>query len=258
MALDISTLGLETPPRSFDYDWQTTVQYALGIGATQGELEYLYEGHGPKVFPTFAVIPTFPVVKELFDKTGGDPKLLVHGGQSITLHRAIPPQARLQTTAKIVGVYDLKRFAQVIIRTTTTLEGNPCFDTEWSMIFRDQGGFGGPRPSNKPLPKSQRRPPRHGSHANGQRQNKRCSIGCQEISIRSTRTQNSPRRLASLAGQFCTDFAHSDSSPVPFFPSFQRANTSNWRRFACNFVNPFGPANLSKRRATSWTPTRWD
>ena len=54
MSLDLSAVGYETEPFSFEYDWKTTVLYALGVGAKRDELDYLYEGRGPKVLPSFA------------------------------------------------------------------------------------------------------------------------------------------------------------------------------------------------------------
>ena len=59
MSLDLSTIGFKTEPHIFSYDWKDAVLYALGIGAKGAELDYLYEGRGPKVLPTFGVIPAY-------------------------------------------------------------------------------------------------------------------------------------------------------------------------------------------------------
>jgi hypothetical protein len=61
MTFDLSTVGARTTTHEFTYDWKTTALYALGIGAKREELDYLYEGRGPKVFPTFAVVPALHV-----------------------------------------------------------------------------------------------------------------------------------------------------------------------------------------------------
>ena len=87
MSLDLSTLGHTTAPFVFEYDWKTTVLYALGVGATRDELDFLYEGRGPRVLPTFAVIPAYAPVAALFSKTRCDMTRLVHGAQIIRLHR---------------------------------------------------------------------------------------------------------------------------------------------------------------------------
>lgn len=147
MSLDLSTVGYTTEANEFAYDWKTVVLYALGIGAKKEELDYLLEGRGPKVFPTFAVVPAMPVIGDCMAKTGGNLAMVVHGGQSVRLHRAIPPEGKLRTVGKIAGIYDMKKMAQVVVETKTTLEsGEPVFDTAWSIIFRGQGGFDGPPP----------------------------------------------------------------------------------------------------------------
>jgi acyl dehydratase len=147
MALDPSSVGFTSAPSQFVYDWKTVVLYALGIGAKREELDYLYEGRGPRVFPTFAVCPSMPAVTECLVKTGGDFATVVHGGQSVRVHRPIPPSGKLVTTATLRAMYDMKKFAQVVVDTTTTLDGGePLFETSWSIIYRGGGGFGGPRP----------------------------------------------------------------------------------------------------------------
>jgi len=153
MGLDTSTVGFETEPVSFDYDWKTVALYALAVGTTRDELDYLYEARGPRVLPTFAVIPAYGPVSQLFVKTQCDMTRLVHGGQTLRLHRPLPAQGRLLTTGRIEGIYDMKKLAQVVLSTRTTLNGEPCFDSEWSLLIRDAGGFGGPRPPKQEVPK---------------------------------------------------------------------------------------------------------
>lgn len=153
MGLDTSTVGFETEPVGFTYDWKTVALYALAVGATRDELDYLYEARGPRVLPTFAVIPAYGPVSQLFVKTQCDMTRLVHGGQTLRLHRQLPPAGTLLTTGKIEGIYDMKKLAQVVLSTRTTLNGEPCFDTEWSLLVRDAGGFGGPRPPKQEIPK---------------------------------------------------------------------------------------------------------
>src|SRR5690349_7083229 len=49
MALDLSLVDKPSEPSKFTYAWKDTVLYALGIGAKKDELDFLYEGKGPKV-----------------------------------------------------------------------------------------------------------------------------------------------------------------------------------------------------------------
>jgi len=152
MPFDMSTVGFTTKPYTLGYDWKNLAAYALGIGAKRDELAYLYEGAkgGMKVYPTFAVIPAYEPVVELLGKSGGDMAMVVHGGQQVRAHRPIPAAGRMTTTGTCKGIYDMKKFGQVILETRTTLDGEPLFDTTWSIIFRGAGGFEGPRPPEAP------------------------------------------------------------------------------------------------------------
>jgi acyl dehydratase len=158
VSLDLSTVGKQTAPFVFEYDWKAVVLYALGVGMTREDLDFLYEGRGPRVLPTFAVVPSYPAIAALFEQTRCDMTRLVHGNQLIRLHAPIPPAARLETVGTVKGIYDMKKLAQVVLTTSTTCAGKPCFDTEWTLLVRDAGGFGGERPPKSEAPKVPDRP----------------------------------------------------------------------------------------------------
>ncbi|MBL8603800.1 MAG: MaoC family dehydratase N-terminal domain-containing protein [Myxococcales bacterium] len=144
MALDLSKVGHTTAPVRFDYDHAATILYGLGIGARAPELDFLYEGRGPKVYPTFSVIPAYRGLESSMADAGISFDNVVHGHQKIKLHRALPPRATLLTTATLAGIYDLKKMAQVVVTThTTDAAGTALFDTEWGIIVFGEGGFGG-------------------------------------------------------------------------------------------------------------------
>jgi acyl dehydratase len=153
MPLDLSVVGKPSPPVMHVYTWEDTVLYALGVGAKSDELDYLYEGRGPKVLPSFAVIPKFPPMLDLLARTGGDIGMLVHSGERVTVHAPLAPHGKLATTATVRGIYDMRRFAHVIIDTRTLDEnGKLVAETSSSMLFRGEGGFGG-----QPAPKERAR-----------------------------------------------------------------------------------------------------
>ncbi len=150
MALNLSAVGHKTPELLHTYKWQDVALYALGLGATLDELEFLYEKHGPKVLPTYAVVPTFPVCGKLFEAVGGDLKGVVHGAQRIKLHKNFKPEGTLKTVGEVTAVYDLKRMAETIFSTQTfDEEGDLVCETEWSILYRFDGGFDGPRPPKR-------------------------------------------------------------------------------------------------------------
>lgn len=146
MSIDASLIGYTTRPYVHEMDWQKSVTYALGIGAKRDELDFLYEGRGPRVYPTYGVIPAFEPLVDVVNRVGGAFENLVHGAQSVTVHRPLPAKGTWLTTGKLEALYDLKRMTQVVVSTRTTLEGELLVDTQWMIILFDKGNFGGPRP----------------------------------------------------------------------------------------------------------------
>jgi acyl dehydratase len=139
-------VGQTVGPSEFNYDWQRVALYALGCGATEEELDLLLETRGPKVLPTFAVVPSFFPLHESLRRLGGNMLTLVHGAQKVEIRKAIPPEGRLLTTAVVKALYDKGKGALAIIHTETkTAGGDHLFDTEWQIFYRGEGGFGGER-----------------------------------------------------------------------------------------------------------------
>ncbi|MBK8171511.1 MAG: MaoC family dehydratase N-terminal domain-containing protein [Sandaracinaceae bacterium] len=160
MTLNLSAVGKTTAELVHTYTWKDVVLYALSIGAKRdGELAYLFEGEGPKVFPSYAVVPAFIANAALFDAIGGNMLGVVHGGQAIRLHKPFAPAGTLKTVGKVAGVYDLKRMATTIVTTETRDEkGELVCETEWSIIYRLDGGFDGPPPPKRDEAKAPARP----------------------------------------------------------------------------------------------------
>ena len=131
--------------------WKDTALYALGVGAKREELDFLYEGRGPKVLPSFAVVPKFAPMIDLLAKSGGDLSLIVHNAERVTIRAPLSPRGRLVTRAAIRGFYDMRRFAQVLVDARTEDDrGQLVAETTSTMLFRDQGGFGGEPPPREP------------------------------------------------------------------------------------------------------------
>jgi acyl dehydratase len=167
MTFDLSLVGLRSEPSTLDYDWRTLALYALGVGAKREELAYLYEHTegGIRALPTFAVVPAFEPVMRLLAATKADFSMVVHGSQSIHALAPLPPKGKLVTTATLTGIYDMKKFAQLVVTTASELEGRPVYETEWSIIVRNAGGFGGPRPPKVEAPEIPKERPADFVHA---------------------------------------------------------------------------------------------
>lgn len=148
MAIDPTSIGFETSSVEFSYDWRDTVTYALGVGATPAhELDYLYEGRGPKVLPTFSTVPTFSVFDALVDRIGCNRSGMVHHSQEMALFAPLPPSGTLHVRGRVDGLYDLKRMATaVFVIDGFDDAGVHVIQGEVTLLLLKDGGFDGPRP----------------------------------------------------------------------------------------------------------------
>jgi acyl dehydratase len=151
MAISMDLVGKTSDPVSFTYTWKDVILYALGVGAKIDELDFLYEGRGPKVLPTFAVVPSFTSLVDVVGRLNVNLMMVLHGEQAIRLHRPIPPGATLRTRSTIRGIYDKGKGALVAVECNTVDEkGEPVFDNTFSVFVRGEGGFGGERGPETP------------------------------------------------------------------------------------------------------------
>jgi acyl dehydratase len=147
MPVNLASVGKPQELTTCSYTWKDTALYALGIGAKREELDYLYEGKGPKVYPSFAVVPSFPAMLQSLAQCGGNLAMVVHGGEKVVLHKPFAPAATLKTIATVKGIYDLRRFASVVVEMDTNDEqGDLVCTTTAQILFRGEGGFGGDPP----------------------------------------------------------------------------------------------------------------
>jgi acyl dehydratase len=146
MTIDLGSVGLESAPKSVDYDWRDVALYAIGLGAGTADLGYLLEDPPPKVLPTFGVVPAFEPVFDVLGRTGGNLVTLLHSSQRTELIRPFPANGTMRTTARIRGIWDMKIGALMIIDTETEVDGEPTARTSWHLLLRGEGGFGGERP----------------------------------------------------------------------------------------------------------------
>jgi acyl dehydratase len=147
MPLDLSAIGEKTAPHPYPYTWKETVLYALGVGAKRDELDFLYEKRGPKVLPTFAVVPKLPSMITAVQRLGADLTAIVHSTERVRVFQAFAPSGTLWSTATVRAVYDLRKFATVVVDTETQDDqGQIVATTTSSILVRGAGGFGGEAP----------------------------------------------------------------------------------------------------------------
>jgi acyl dehydratase len=139
-------VGLTFAPVEFSWDSKDVMLYAVGVGAKpEGELEFVFEGKGPKVVPTYAVIPGMFSMGGLVSNVDINLMMLLHGEQSITLHRELPPEAKVKITGRVAEVWDKGKAAVIGCEGLVEDEKGPLLTAKATLFIRGAGGFGGER-----------------------------------------------------------------------------------------------------------------
>jgi acyl dehydratase len=162
MALNPEAVGSVGDLRTMRWTSKDALLYAVGIGAGQADLPFSTENTRDVqqvVYPTFAVVAgsgTQSAGASAMGKIGSfNWAMLVHGSQSITLHRPIPVEAEATVQDKVVAMYDKGKAAVVVMENEVKLaSGEPLWNARSSVFIRGEGGWGGDRgpsgPQNEP------------------------------------------------------------------------------------------------------------
>ncbi|HXA29665.1 MAG TPA: MaoC/PaaZ C-terminal domain-containing protein [Candidatus Angelobacter sp.] len=143
--IDASLVGLELPPMLHRWTRRDVILYALGVGATAADLDLVYEARGPRVLPTYAVIPSSHFLPGFLEAVDFELGNLLHGEQSIMLHRPIPAEAAVESTRRCVAVWDKGGAAVIVWESVSSDADGPLFTTTSASFVRGAGGFGGDR-----------------------------------------------------------------------------------------------------------------
>ncbi|MFF4904035.1 MaoC/PaaZ C-terminal domain-containing protein [Streptomyces sp. NPDC001260] len=147
--------ALAAEPRSGEITWDhKDVQlYHLGIGAgvpatDPDELRYTLESR-LHVLPSFATVAGAgsPGVISGLSMPGVDVDLatVLHGGQSLTIHRPLPARGAATATGRIAAVYDKGKAAVLVMRTEVADADGPLWTNDAQIFVRGEGGWGGDR-----------------------------------------------------------------------------------------------------------------
>jgi acyl dehydratase len=127
--------------------------YHLGIGAgvpatDPGELRYTLETR-LHVLPSFATVAGSgsPGVISGLSMPGVDVDLarVLHGGQSLVIHRPLPVRGTATATGRIAAVYDKGKAAVLVMRTEVADADGPLWTNDAQIFVRGEGGWGGDR-----------------------------------------------------------------------------------------------------------------
>ena len=148
MGLDHTLVGVPSEPQERSWDSKDALLYAVGVGAGLGdplqELEFTTEnseGITQQALPTYAVlISQASTGRSLGDF---DRALLVHAEQAFELHRPLPVEGTVRTTATVTGIYDKGSGALVVTENAAVdaATGEPLVTSRCSAFIRGEGGL---------------------------------------------------------------------------------------------------------------------
>jgi acyl dehydratase len=159
MPLDYDRLlVLDLPPVEQTYTARDTMLYALGLGfghdpMDEAQLPFIYE-KDLKALPTMACVlgHSGSMMRQRLPDL--DWVKVVHGEQSVRLHRPLPPAATVIGKSRIVDVIDKGAGKGAILVTERVLtdktSGEMLATLTHSTFARGDGGFGGPRRESPP------------------------------------------------------------------------------------------------------------
>ncbi|UNO42368.1 MaoC/PaaZ C-terminal domain-containing protein [Streptomyces sp. MST-110588] len=141
-------------PRTTELTWDhKDVQlYHLGIGAgvpatDPGELRYTLEDR-LHVLPSFATVAGGGMALAGGLSAPGidvDLTAVLHGGQTVTVHRPLPVKGSAVQTATVPAVYDKGKAAVILLRAEVADTDGPLWTCDTQIFVRGEGGFGGER-----------------------------------------------------------------------------------------------------------------
>ena len=164
MPLNPEAVGSKSEPVEVSWDSKDCLLYAVGIGAGTDELAFTTEntnGVDQQVFPTFPVVIGWGRGSAMGDIGSFNPAMLVHGQQSVTLHRPIPVEGSATLESEVTAMYDKGKAAVVVTATTATMDGAPLYTITSSVFIRGEGGWGGERGPSGPQNVPPERAPDH-------------------------------------------------------------------------------------------------
>jgi len=136
--------------QEYSYTERDVILYNIGIGATEQELQWTYEGHDEfSALPTFGVIPQFGASSgvPLGWLPNFNPAKLLHGEQYLSIKGPIPTEANVVNEARLLEVLDKGKAASVttLVQTRDRDTGQLLFENQATVFIRGAGGFGGKR-----------------------------------------------------------------------------------------------------------------
>lgn len=146
LPINSDLVGLSVDPIAHSWTERDTMLYALGVGCRPpDDIDFIYEGRGPKVVPTFAVIPGLRAMGRAMQRIDINLAALLHGEQSVVTHRPLPPNADITVDGEIVAVWDKGKASVIEFEGRGSDAEGPLFTVGASLFVLGGGGWGGER-----------------------------------------------------------------------------------------------------------------
>lgn len=161
--LSADMVGIEFEQSTVSWDERDVMLYALGVGARPKDgLDFIYEGRGPKVLPTFAVIPGMRAMGSINKIVKLPLARMLHGEQGITLTRPLAPTAKLTMASRISEIWDKGKAGVIGVTADFSDDKGIVFSTHSTLFWIGGGGFGGASgPATRDLNQPPDRKPDH-------------------------------------------------------------------------------------------------
>ena len=155
------------PPVTQTYTERDSIVYALGLGVGRGnpvdaaQMKFVFEGApgGLAALPSMAVVLATGPFWMQDPSTGIDWQRILHGEQSLQMHKPLPPAATVVGEHRIEEIYDKGAGKGALMLLTRRLfdqaSGDLLATVGSSVFMRGDGGFGGRSdgaPKPHPLP----------------------------------------------------------------------------------------------------------
>ena len=131
--------GYELGKRIIHYEERDAILYALAVGATSSETSLIYE-KDLRVLPTFACALGLWAVESAGELGAYDRNYSLHASQSLEMHQALPKYGDVETTGKIIEVWDKGKAALIEIAAECEY-----FRVSYGIFLPGLGGWGGER-----------------------------------------------------------------------------------------------------------------
>lgn len=137
--MDLDELpGFDLGRRAVAFDDRTTILYALCAGATNDELDLVWEQQQLRALPALATSLGLWAVEAAGELDAYDRRKSLHVGQRLRTLQPMPAAGEIDMSARIGSVIDKGRAAIVEITVTS-----PYFELGYTIFLPGYGGFGG-------------------------------------------------------------------------------------------------------------------